>query len=71
MWSDNVFIYETKCLSKPPEDLWLHFGVLQPTVLGQLDSHIQTDKFRSLPQITHKSDVKIDNRALGQITPKI
>lgn len=27
MWSDNVFIYETKCLSEPPEDLWLHFGV--------------------------------------------
>lgn len=27
VWSDNVFIYETKCLSEPPEDLWLHFGV--------------------------------------------
>lgn len=27
VWSDNVFIYETKCLSKPPEGLWLHFGV--------------------------------------------
>lgn len=36
MWSDNVFIYETKCLSKPPEDLWLHFGVCAFVLLSMI-----------------------------------
>lgn len=27
VWSDNVFIYETKCLSRPLGDHWLRLGV--------------------------------------------
>ena len=43
----------------------------QQMVLGQLDSHMQKDKFRLLPQIMHKNDVKMDYRALGEIILKV
>ena len=42
-----------------------------PTSGAGTTGQSQTDKFRSLPQIIHKSDVKIDYRALGQIILKV
>lgn len=48
----------------------------QQMVLGQLYSHMQKDKFRPLPHITHKNDVKMDYRPksmklLGEYVRKI